>query len=241
MGLFSYEEFMDIHTRAIGEGSTFNDAFHRALIVAVRKFLEYHNFKSNLVTEKNLADDTLLSYKNKLKFWHSHEATCRLILFDLNYMIARLGPVKGNQEQKHTGSRQGGQVHGPFRPGKYVFPDPKYARSSHDGPLPPIYTPRKSEYPNPFGKPFKPAESRKSVPPKPEDPSTSNGSFAPPGPGKSSFRRIPPKPYIAALQRARVFKHPHIISLRPYFQEIQHLDATSAPPPRLAVSMDTPK
>jgi hypothetical protein len=186
MRLFSYEEFRDIHTRASDEGYNFDDALHRSLIVAVHKFLEYHNLKSDLVTEKNLVGDAIKSYKKKLQLWRSHEATCRLVLFNLNYTVARLDPSQQPQEEQRAGSCQGETVYGPFRPGKYAFPNHKYPRTSYTA-LPRTYTPPKQAYPNPFDKPFKPAETGKYASPKPEYSGNSVGSFKPAETAKYAF------------------------------------------------------
>jgi hypothetical protein len=186
MRLFSYEEFTDIHTCASKEGCSFDDALHRCLIVAVRKFLEYHNLKSDLVTEKNLADDALQSYKKKWQLWHSHEATCRVVLFNLNYTVAHLSLPQQTQEEQRAGSRQGEPLYGPSRPGKYAFPDPKCPRTSYI-PLPRTCTPPKQAYPNLFGKPFKPTETGNYASPESEHPNNSGGSFKPAGTGKYAF------------------------------------------------------
>jgi hypothetical protein len=146
MPLFDYVDFERIYRLARDKGCDRERAIHRSLRAAVHAFLAYHNFKADQQTEIRLADNALENYKGKLLTWQSREAAVRLVLFDLNYKVARLDP--GSRQDRPS------YVPMPAGTGKYAFPEPEY---------PPT---------RPSGEPFKPAGTGRYAFPQPSYPSS---------------------------------------------------------------------
>jgi hypothetical protein len=147
MPLFDYVDFERIYRLARDEGCDRERAIHRGLKAGVHAFLAYNNFKADQQTEIRLADNALESYRAKLRTWQSREATVRLVLFDLNYKVARLDP--DNRQDRPS------YVPMPAGTGKYTFPMPEY---------PPT---------RPSGEPFRPAGTGRYAFPQPSYPGPS--------------------------------------------------------------------
>jgi hypothetical protein len=194
MPLFDYVDFERIYRLARDEGCDRKRAIHRGLKAAVHAFLAYNNFKADQQTEIRLADNALESYRAKLLTWESREATVRLVLFDLNYKVARLDP--DNRQDRPS------YVPMPAGTGKYTFPMPEYPPTRPSGEtFKPAgagkYTFPTPEYPptRPSGEPFKPAGTGRYAFPQPSYPGPS------PHPSSNS------KPYNSSEFRIRFASH----------------------------------
>jgi hypothetical protein len=163
MPLFDYVDFERIYRLARDKGCDRERAIHRSLRAAVHAFLAYHNFKADQQTEIRLADNALENYKDKLPTWQSREAAVRLVLFDLNYKVARFDP-DGRQDRPSY-------VPMPAGIGKYAFPEPVYSPTRPPGePFQPAGTgryafpqpsyPGPSPHPSSNGKPYNSSELR---------------------------------------------------------------------------------
>jgi hypothetical protein len=153
MSLFEYEDFQQVYTNALNNGSTRDDAIRHAY----KECLAFLYIKNNLTldseTHERLLTDALASYKKKkLSVWKSHDVTTRVTVFNIRYAVSRMYRLKQVQEQEQqysswryeaysrTEPSRNDQTRGvPPRPagtGKYSFPEPEYANTSRAPPKP---------------------------------------------------------------------------------------------------------